>query len=45
MLTCEERYAFAQRILHEKGLFKRLETIGTPHVIGSCRMNMIPAAC
>lgn len=41
MLTCEERYARAQRILNEKGLLNRLETIGTPHIIGSCRMNMM----
>ena len=41
MLTCEERCARAQRILNEKGLLDRLGRIGTPHVIGSCRMNMM----
>jgi len=41
MTTCEERYACAQRILHEKGLLDRLAQIGTPHIIGSFRMNMM----
>lgn len=40
-MTCEERFVCAQRILHEHGLLRRLEQIGTPHVIGSCRMNMM----
>ena len=40
-MNCEERYARAQKILHEKGLLDRLKKIGMPHVIGSCRMNMM----
>ena len=40
MLTCEERLARARRIL-DGGLLARLGEIGTPHVIGSCRMGMM----
>jgi len=40
-MNCEERYARAQKILHEKGLLDRLKKIGMPHVVGSCRMNMM----
>lgn len=40
-MTSEERYERAQRILHDMGLFGELAKIGVPHVIGSCRMNMM----
>ena len=40
-MNSEERFDLAQKILHEKGLLDRLERIGVPHVIGSCRMNMM----
>ena len=41
MLTCEERFVRAQKILRGMGLLDCLETIGEPHVIGSCRMDMM----
>lgn len=40
-MTPQERKAQAERILHELGLYDRLAEIGTPHVIGSCRMDMM----
>ena len=39
-MTCEERFARAQRILVNTGLLDRLKAIGVPHVVGSCRMKM-----
>lgn len=36
-----DRKLQADRILYEFGLFKRLEKIGTPHIIGSYRMDMM----
>jgi len=41
MLTCEERFARAQKILYGMGLLDYLAQIGAPHVVGSCRMNMM----
>ncbi len=40
-MTPKERKARAERILHELGLYDRLAEIGKPHVIGSCRMDMM----
>ena len=35
------RKSQAERILYEFGLFKKLEEIGVPHIIGSYRMDMM----
>lgn len=40
-MTPQERKRCAERILHEQGLYERLAEIGIPHVIGSCRMDMM----
>ena len=40
-MTPQERRAKAEKILHELGLYHRLAEIGEPHVIGSCRMDMM----
>ena len=40
-MTQQERTVCAEKILHELGLYNRLAEIGTPHVIGSCRMDMM----
>ena len=40
-MTPQERKARAERILYELGLYDRLAEIGEPHVIGSCRMDMM----
>ena len=40
-MTSHERKAAAERILYGMGLYHRLAEIGKPHVIGSCRMNMM----
>ena len=40
-MTPQERKRQAEKILHELGLYERLAEIGTPHVIGSCRMDMM----
>ena len=40
-MTPEERRITADRILYDRGLLNRLAQIGTPHVIGSCRMDMM----
>ena len=36
-----ERKAKADRILYEFGLLRKLEEMGTPHIIGSYRMDMM----
>lgn len=40
-MSPKERKRRAERILHELGLHERLAQIGEPHVIGSCRMDMM----
>jgi len=40
-MTSQERKAQAERILYELGLYDCLAEIGKPHVIGSCRMDMM----
>ena len=40
-MTSHERKAAAERILYGMGLYSRLAEIGRPHVIGSCRMDMM----
>lgn len=40
-MTSHERKAAAERILYGMGLYDRLAGIGKPHVIGSCRMDMM----
>lgn len=37
----EKRKRAAEKILRETGLLERLGQIGAPHVIGSCRMDMM----
>ena len=41
MIATEERKLKAEKILYDMGLIDRLELIGEPHIIGSCRMNMM----
>ena len=40
-MTPSERKAAAERILYGTGLCERLSGIGEPHIIGSCRMDMM----
>ena len=40
-MTPQQRKARAEKILYEMGLHARLAEIGKPHVIGSCRMDMM----
>ena len=40
-MTPQQRKAQAEKILYELGLYDRLAEIGVPHVIGSCRMDMM----
>ena len=40
-MTSQERKAQAERILYEFGLYDCLAEIGKPHVVGSCRMDMM----
>ena len=40
-MTNTHRNENANRILYEFGLFKMLDLIGKPHIIGSYRMNMM----
>ena len=41
MKTNEERKKIADKILYEKGLWNKLNEFGTPHIIGSYKMNMM----
>lgn len=41
MKTNEERKKIADKILYEKGLWNKLSELGTPHIIGSYKMNMM----
>ena len=41
MLTNEERKQNADIILYDMGLLERLREIGTPHIIGSYKMDMM----
>lgn len=41
MITNEERKRNADIILYDMGLLKRLGEIGTPHIIGSYKMDMM----
>lgn len=40
-MTPDKRKAAAHRILYDMGLYDLLAEIGTPHVIGGCRMDMM----
>lgn len=40
-MTPQERKAQSEKILYQLGLYSRLAEIRTPHVIGSCRMDMM----
>lgn len=41
MTAPEEKRRKAYDILYDRGLFDRLALIGQPHIIGSCRMNLM----
>ena len=41
MISNKERKIIADKILYEKGLWEKLCTIGTPHIIGSYKMDMM----
>ena len=43
LLTNGEKKRVSDRILYEFGLFNELKKIGTPHIIGSYRMDMMVA--
>lgn len=40
-MEAEDRKRLADKILYGMGLYQKLEQIGTPHIIGSYKMNMM----